>query len=267
MTQADGMDRQRMEPIAVESAAAVALPVGDADFRLELPVFEGPLQLLLHLIESRQLDVLTVPLADVADAYVEHLARHPVDAAHLSEFVAIAAQLILLKSRRMLPTEPLPAMPDGVDEPDEDELRRRLVEYRALRDVAAVLGERDLAAPVMRREPRDSDLPVVPAEPLPIDVLVSALEALAAIPEPVAPPPQVVPREITIGQQIEVLRHALSRGGRVMLHTILARCRSRTEAAVTFLATLELVRRRQVEARQEDIFGPIVIETAAGGRT
>jgi chromatin segregation and condensation protein Rec8/ScpA/Scc1 (kleisin family) len=95
-----------------------------------------------------------------------------------------------------------------------------------------------------------------------VGVLVAALEALAAIPEPVAPPPVVVPREITIGQQIAVLRHALAGGGRVLLQAILARCGSRTEAAVTFLATLELVRRRQVLAEQHDIFGPIVIENA-----
>jgi segregation and condensation protein A len=254
-----------MEPIAVESDATVAVPVGDASFRVELPVFEGPLQLLLHLIESRQLDVLTVPLAEVADAYVDHLTRHPVDATNLSEFVAIASQLIFLKSRRMLPSEPLPPMPDGSDEPDEDELRRRLIEYRALRDASAALGERDGVAPVMRREPRDADLPAVPAEALPVSVLVDALEALAAIPEPEPPPPEVVPREITIGQQIEVLRHALSRGGRVILQTILASCRSRTERTVTFLATLELVRRRQVTAQQTDLFGPIVIESAPGG--
>jgi segregation and condensation protein A len=261
MTQAE-----RMEPIPVESDAAVAVAVGDAEFRLELPVFEGPLQLLLHLIESRQLDVLTVPLVEVADAYVEHLARHPVDASNLSEFVAIAAQLIYLKSKRMLPSEPLPPMPDGSDEPDEDELRRRLVEYRALRDASVALGERDGVAPVMRREPREADLPAVSPEALPVTVLVDALETLAAIPEPEPPPPEVVPREITIGQQIEVLRHALSRGGRVILQTILATCRSRTEKAVTFLATLELVRRRQVTAQQTDLFGPIVIENAPGGR-
>jgi segregation and condensation protein A len=72
-----------------------------------------------------------------------------------------------------------------------------------------------------------------------------------------------VPREITIGQQIAVLQHALSGGGRVLLHTILARCRSRTEAAVTFLATLELVRRRQVSAEQHELFGPIVLESTS----
>ncbi len=113
----------------------------------------------------------------------------------------------------------------------------------------------------MRREPRESDLPEAPTEPMPVGVLVSALERLAAIPEPVAPPPEIVAREITIGQQIGVLRQALSRSGRVVLQTILARCRSRTEAAVTFLATLELVRRRQVIARQDELFGLIVVET------
>ena len=256
MTQADGM-----QPIAVEPGAPTAVPIGDGEFTLALPTFEGPLQLLLHLIESRQLDVLTVPLAEVADAYVEHLARHPVDAAHLSEFVAIAAQLIFIKSKRMLPAEPLPPLPDGADEMDEDELRRRLLEYRALRDASVSLGERDGTAPLMRREPRESDLPEAPTEPMPVGVLVSALERLAAIPEPVAPPPEIVAREITIGQQITVLREALSRSGRVVLQSILARCRSRTEAAVTFLATLELVRRRQVTARQDDLFGPITVES------
>ncbi len=252
-----------MEPIAVEADAGVAVPVGDAEFTLALPVFEGPLQLLLHLIESRQLDVLTVPLAEVADAYVQHLDRHPVDAANLSEFIAVAAQLILLKSRRMLPTEPLPALPDGAEEPDEDELRRRLLEYRALRDASVALGERDGRAPVMRREPREADLPEVPTAPLPVERLVEALELLAAVPEPVPPPPEVIAREVTIGQQIQVLRQALSSGGRVVLQSILAGCRSRTETTVTFLATLELVRRRQVRAEQSDLFGPIVIETVA----
>ncbi len=251
----------RMQPIPVETDAGVAVPIGDASFSVALPVFSGPLGLLLHLIESRQLDILTVPLADVADAYVEHLAQHPVDAAALSEFVTVAAQLIFLKSKRMLPAEPLPPLPDGTDEPDEDELRRRLLEYRALRDAAVSLGTRDGVAPVMRREPRESDLPAAPTVPLPPTVLAAALETLAAIPEPVPPPPEVVAREITIGQQIAVLRAALAGGGRVLLQSILARCRSRTEAAVTFLATLELVRRREVRAEQDELFGPIVVES------
>lgn len=251
-----------LEPIPVQADAPAAMPVtsdGASSFELRLPVFEGPLQLLLHLIESRQLDVLSVPLAEVADAYVAHLARHPVDAVNLSEFVAIAAQLILLKSRRLLPAEPLPALADGDDEPDEGELRRRLVEYRVMRDAALALGERDLVAPLVRREPRDSDLPEVAAPQLAVALLADALERLAAVPEPEAPPPEVMVREITIGMQIAALRTAMSRGGRVVLQSILATCRSRTETAVTVLAALELVRRRQVTVEQDETFGPIVI--------
>ena len=255
-----------LEPITIAEAPAAPLPVGGGDpdeqgFEVQLGVFSGPLAVLLHLIESRQLDVLSVPLAELADAYVAHLATNPVDPGQLAEFVAVAAQLILLKSRSLLPGEVTPVLPDGATEPDEDELRRRLLEYRALRDVARALGERDLVAPMQRREPREADLPSVAVAPLPASLLADALRALAAIPEPEAPPPEIVTREITIAMQITVLRTALATGGRVVLQQLLATCRSRTEATVTLLATLELVRRRQVRVRQRELFGPIVLET------
>jgi chromatin segregation and condensation protein Rec8/ScpA/Scc1 (kleisin family) len=101
----------------------------------------------------------------------------------------------------------------------------------------------------MRREPREADLPEVPADPLPARSWPTSSRRWLRSPSRLPPPPEVVPREITIGQQIAVLQRALSRGGRVVLQAILARCRSRTEASVTFLATLELVRRRQVTGR------------------
>jgi segregation and condensation protein A len=252
-----------MKPIPVErDPAGIVLPTPDFEVRLE--VYSGPLDLLLQLIESRQLDVLTVPMADLADAYVQHLARHPVAAEQLADFVAVASQLILLKSRRVLPGEPAGAAVEGADEPDEEELRRRLVEYRALRDAARSLGERDLAAPAHRREPRESDLPEAPSDPLPPGLLAAALERLAAIPEPEPPPPEVVPREITIAMQLAVLRTALSAGGRVVLQQVLAACRSRTEVTVTVLAMLELVRRRQATVEQDELFGPILLAALPG---
>ncbi|MDQ2854649.1 MAG: segregation/condensation protein A [Chloroflexota bacterium] len=256
------------QPIAIAEApldaVAVASPgSGEPEFEVELDVFSGPLGVLLHLIESRQLDILTVPLAELADAYVAHLAANPVDPAHLAEFVAMAAQLILLKSRDLLPGEAGPVVSDEADEPDEEELRRRLVEYRGLRDVARGLAALDLAAPMQRREPRESDLPPAAADPLPASWLADALQALTAIPEPEPAPPEIMAREITIGMQIVVLRSALAAGGRVVLQQLLATCQSRTEATVTLLATLELVRRRQVRVRQRELFGPIVVETLA----
>lgn len=257
-----------LEPFAIAAGRLQPVPVRtagqpEAGFEVQLPAFSGPLGVLLQLIESRQLDVLTVPLAELADAYVAHLATAPVDSGQLAEFVAVAAQLILIKSRSLLPGEAPAAVADGTDEPDEEELRRRLIEYRALRDVARILGERDLAAPMQRREPRESDLPPAPVTPLPAILLVNAMRVLAAIPEPEPAPPEMVAREITIGMQIVVLRAALADGGRVVLQQLLAACGSRTEATVTLLAALELVRRRQVRARQRQLFGPIMLEPMA----
>ncbi len=250
-----------LQPIPIEPDD----PPQATAFELQLEVFSGPLDLLLHLIESRQLDVVTVPLAEMADAYVEHLAHHAVAPAQLADFIAVASQLILLKSRRVLPGEPLPAAGDADDEPDEEELRRRLIEYRTLRDAARALGQRDGTAPSFRREPRESDLPEAPAEPLPAALLAGALDRLAAIPEPVAPPPEVVKREVTIAMQLAALQTAMAGRGRVILQQVLAACQSRTEVTVTLLAMLELVRRRQATVRQDELFGPILVEATPEG--
>lgn len=254
----------RLQPIAIQPDAHPGATAPDADgsaFELELEVFSGPLELLLHLIESRELDVLTVPLAAMADAYVEHLTRRPVPPGELADFVAIASQLILLKSRRLLPGEPAASSAAAQEEePDEDELRRRLVEYRALRDAARRLAERDGAQPSFRREPRESDLPVTPGQPLPSAALAGALERLAAIPEPKPPPPEVVPREITIAMQVAALRAAMGSAGRVILQQVLAACGTRTEVTVTVMAVLELVRRREARVDQDELFGPILLQ-------
>jgi segregation and condensation protein A len=242
-----------LQPIPIE--------VEPSPFEVRLDVFSGPLDLLLQLIESRQLDVLTVPLAEMADAYVQHFSSHPVAAAELTDFVAVASQLILLKSRRLLPGDALDAGIATEDEPDEEELRRRLTEYRALRDAARILGEWDMARPAYRREPREADLPEAPSDPLPPALLAEALQRLAAIPEPEQPPSEVVPREATIAMQIAVLRAAMGSAGQLVLQRVLAACRSRTEVTVTMMAMLELVRRRQATVEQQELFGPILLHT------
>jgi segregation and condensation protein A len=118
--------------------------------------------------------------------------------------------------------------------------------------------------PAYRREPREADLPEAPVEPMPPALLSEALERLAAIPEPVPQPPEVVKREVTIAMQIAALRSAMGRAGQVVLQRVLAGCQSRTEVAVTVLALLELVRRRQATVQQDELFGPIVVRPIAG---
>jgi segregation and condensation protein A len=249
--------------VPIQPDPRVAVPVGPPpEFQLELEVFEGPLPLLLHLIETAELDIRTVPLATVADAYVAYLASHPVDSANLAQFVATAAQLIWLKSRSLL-AEPVEVLAAGGDEVDEEELRRRLLEYRAIRDAARELVGRDQVAPMWRREPRPADLPEAPLVPLGAALLAEALVRMTAVAEPEPEPPEIVPREVTVGEQIVVLRRALSASGRVVLQAILEAAQTRTERVVTLLAALELVRRRELRAEQATLFGPIVIEPVA----
>jgi segregation and condensation protein A len=256
-----GVPSEPAQAIPIAGDPRVGLAIGPPpEFQVELPVFEGPLPLLLHLIESAELDILSVSLAKVADAYVAFVATHPVDATNLARFVSTAAQLILIKSRSLLPAEPSGLEVVGDEDIDEEDLRRRLIAYRAIRDAAHDLAAKDLVTPMWHREPRLSDLPEAPLAPLDPSALSDALVRLAAVAEPEPPPPEVVPREVTVGQQIGVLRAALGETGRVVLQSVLATGSSRTERVVTVMAVLELVRRRELRARQKALFGPIVLE-------
>jgi segregation and condensation protein A len=230
--------------------------------------FDGPLGLLLTLIESRQLEVLTVPLGAIADSYLDALATLEADRiGNVSAFVAVASQLILIKSRAMLPRQP--AAVDGVatdEEPDpEAELRARLLLYRAFRDAGARLAS-DAAERVgsFRREPGAARAAAaagaIPLDAPPIDpgLLAQALNRLATIALPPEPPPEVVPRTITLTERAELIRAALRNAPTIVLQDLLRGVHDRVVIAVTFLAMLELVKRREIAVEQETPWGPIM---------
>jgi segregation and condensation protein A len=237
--------------------------------QVQLPEFDGPLALLLALIEARQLDVLTVPLGALADAYLDALARLESDRlGNVSAFVTIASQLILIKSRAMLPRRADPgdptALPDEGPDP-EAELRARLLLYRAYRNAGTRLA--DGAARrigLFRREPgvaRAAGL--AGAQPVgspPLDPvrLVRALDRLAAIAPPADLPPEVMARIITISERADTIRAALVGAPTIVLQDLLAGVRDRVVIAVTFLAMLELMKRREIVVEQAEPWGPIV---------
>jgi segregation and condensation protein A len=230
--------------------------------------WEGPLGLLLSLIEARRMDVLTVPLGGVAEAYLEALASIEHDRmSSISSFVAVASQLILIKSRAMLPRPPAGAdiavEDEGLD--PEAELRARLLLYRAFRDAGAALQAGALERHgLFRREPAAAlaagiaGAASAPSTP-PLDpvVLVRALDALVQVlPDP-EPPPEVVPRSITLAQRAAIIRLALQGAPTVVLQDLLRGVHDRVVVAVTFLAMLELMKRREVVVEQSEPFGPI----------
>jgi segregation and condensation protein A len=240
----------------------------EAATHVQLEAFEGPLALLLSLIETRELDVLTVPLGALADAYLDALAGLDGDRiGNVSSFVAIASQLILIKSRAMLPRQPqAPAagLDDGGLDP-EAELRARLLLYKAYRDAGARLQvEATRRVGLFRREPSVAQAAALagarPPEgpPLNVAILARALEGLARIAPPAEPPPEVVGRIITLAERAAVIRTALDGADAVVLQELLRGVRDRVVVAVTFLAMLELVKRREIVIEQALPWGPIV---------
>jgi segregation and condensation protein A len=229
--------------------------------------FEGPLALLLALIEARELDVMTVPLGALADAYLDALATLDADRlGNVSSFVAIASQLILIKSRQMLPRAVPPGAVPLPDEADpEAELRARLLLYRAYRDAGFSLAEEALRrVGLFRREPGAAHSAAMagarPAESPPLSplLLVRALDGVVRIVPPPELPPETMPRTITLTERAAIIRAALREAPTVVLQDLLDGVRDRVVVAVTFLAMLELMKRREIVVEQAEPWGPIV---------
>ena len=267
----DQADSAPMLSLGLDGVPAVRIEPGrgrDWATHVRIAEWEGPLGLLLSLIEARRLDVLDVPLGGLAEAYLEALATIEHDRmTTISSFVAVASQLILIKSRAMLPRPP--ALPDGTIEDEgadpEAELRARLVLYRAFRDAGIALQDAASARiGLFRREPAAAlasglaGATTAPSAPT-VDpgLLIRSLDSLVRVlPEP-EPPPEVIPRSITLPQRAAIIRLALKGAPSVVLQDLLQGVRDRVVVAVTFLAMLELMKRREVVVEQSEPFGPI----------
>jgi segregation and condensation protein A len=253
--------------IALASAAITFVPDRrpEAATRVRLEEFDGPLALLLALIEQRQLDVLTVPLGALAGAYLEAMARleGPI-LPSLSSFVAVAAQLILIKSRALLPSAPVedPVPADGEPDPEAD-LRARLLLYRRYRDAGERLASLLDVQRLFRREPGVALAAGLagarPAEGSTLDPadLARSLGRLVAVAPLLVDEVTVERRAVTLALCAEAIRAALAAAPVVVLQELLGERPDRTVAAVTFLAMLELVKTREIEVEQDEPWGPI----------
>jgi len=234
----------------------------ETDYTVRLPVFEGPLDLLLHLIERRELDITAVSLSAVTDQYLEYIGHlNEVEPRTLAEFLTVAAQLMLIKSRQLLP------QPEPEDMPEEEDpaeaLARRLEEYRQFKQVAS--GLRDRESKGLRGYTRGIPPPSLPTRPrmeglAPAD-LAQTLQTLLAQRPRVASVNQVVrPIRVTIGEKIDLLRSILTKQKSLRFHQLIRRSSSRQEVIATFLAMLAMIKSRHLIVRQERLFGDITLE-------
>ena len=212
---------------------------------------------MLALVEREEVDIFKVSLANLTDAYVAEVAASDVaDPQEMAEFLWMAARLLLLKSIRLLPGE------TPTDEETEllgweDEVRQRLEEYRAYKEIAGELLERAQQKSFAFPPPSRPVEAGGQEEPLDVDVLFAAFNSvLARIP----PRPLVVQgRTWTLQEKIDLISARL-REGPIELVELILESEDRLEAVVTFVAVLELIRRSAVRVRQKERFGPIHVE-------
>ena len=233
---------------------------------IELPSFSGPLDLLLHLIERAELDITAISLARVASQFlqeVEKLKAQEERIGQLIEFIVIGAQLALIKSRALLPKNPI--LIEGEEQEDPAEaLARRLREYKQFKESAGWLRAREEAGlrTYLRLEPpprpkmeSELDLTGISVETLQ-NALLLALERGDRLEDSVMVAQKPT---ITIEGQIGRLRRAIATYGRFPFKNLLSNKPNRAELSVTLLAVLELIKRHEIRAYQEFMFGPIDI--------
>ena len=230
------------------------------DFRVDLNLFRGPLDLLLYLVRKHEVDILDIPIAMIAEQYLAHLAAlEQLDVNAVGDFLALAAWLIEIKSQQVLPRS------DEVQEELEDprqELVQRLLEYKRYRDLASMLEERSRAW--QERYPRlSSDLPQYrrnPAEEPIREVelwdLVSAFGRI--IRENVASrPSNIVYDDTPIHVYMERIHARLIERGHLAFSELFDADMHKSKLIGVFLAVLELVRHHRVRVEQNDLFGEI----------
>lgn len=232
-------------------------------YQLRLPIFEGPLDVLLRLIERNQLEITDVSLVEITDQFLGYVATiSETSPGVLAEFTQIASRLLLLKSRSLLPSTKT-----DDEEPEPDELTRQLLAYKAVRDAAVMLEERQKQGlHAYRRPPSVEDWGETTESllPMPAATLVNALKRCMRrhAPEPDSFRPRPV---ISLADMTRRIVDRLRSGGRTRFTALLSGQPDRHEYVAGFVALLTLWKQRSVEVWQNEHFGEIEVKPATPG--
>lgn len=253
-----------------ESTPAQGSSGGPVPYRVRLELFEGPLDLLLHLIKKNEVEITDIPVATITEQYLACLDfMHELDLDVAGEFLVMAATLLLLKSRMLLPRSPEDEN-DGDDGPDpRADLVRQLLEYQRYREAAARLRERPLlgrdvfarggdAGGVLEVDGDGDETPRVQAS---IWQLLEAFRELLRKRQAVLVH-EVESESVSLPDRVRAIVQTLSVARSVEFDSLFDERSSRRVLIVTFLAVLELVRMGVIEAVQEERFGPILLVLA-----
>jgi len=229
-------------------------------YNIKLENFEGPLDLLLELIEKKQLDITQVSLAKVADDYLEFIERErEIDLANLSEFLLIASQLILLKSKALLPIFEF----TKEEEEEFQDLEARLREYQEFKKAAEKIRKMILGpAKSFSKEPSSLEIgQFIPLEISVNELKKALLRVIATIPTKEELESQLMKEVVNIEEKIIFLKESLEKRVTLAFHETIESAKDKIEVIVTFLAMLEMIKQKIVSVEQQELFGEIRINS------
>lgn len=232
-------------------------------YKIKLPLFEGPLDLLLYLVKKEHMNIYDIPIARVTEQYMQYIElMQSLDLSLAGDFLVMAATLMQIKSKMLLP-----ANEEQAQEPEEDpraDLVKQLLEYERFKEVAQELRQRETSQQEIFRRPRlqEKDIPEV-AQPAAyfeasiFDLISAFSRALAETPKDIFY--NVIKDEFTVEDKIHEILHDLLLRPFIMLPELFASARNKIEIIVSFLAVLELVRMKEIACLQKEAFGEIQI--------
>lgn len=233
-------------------------------YKVKLELFEGPLDLLLYLIKKDDIDISDIPIAKITEQYMEYIGiMQQLDLEIVGDFLVMAATLVQIKTKMLLPPDPSEVTSEAID--PRDELAQRLLEYQRFKEVADDLKtreeyRRDLFARSMSEEEQRrlrDDAKEVFFEANLFDLINALTDALNKAPQEIIH--EIIKEEFTVEQKIHEVLHRLLDHDRIQLKDLFRIARSRTEMIVTFLAILELIRLKEVKIIQQSVFGDIEV--------
>lgn len=233
----------------------------DMSYKVKLELFEGPLDLLLYLVKKDHLNIYDIPIAKVTEQYLGYLnLMQLMDLNIAGDFLVMAATLMQIKSKMLLPAE---ETPQEEQEDPREELVKRLLEYEKFKEIAEALRQKEQGQQEVFKRPRPLDRAEIPVETevyfeASIFDLISAFsKALEEVPKQKFY--EVVKDEFTVEEKVHDILHLLLTVPSVTVREIFSRSKHKLEVIVTFLAVLELIRLKEVIAMQRELFGEIEI--------
>jgi segregation and condensation protein A len=239
----------------------------DADYKVKLEVFEGPLDLLLYLIKQDEIDIYDISLERITRQYLEYLqAFKELNIELAGEFIVMAANLIYLKSRSLLPIDQQLPEEDAEEDDPRWDLIRQLIEYKKFKEAAAQLHVRERERErIFAREGGAPSLVQGPMllEEVGIFQLINAFQTVIKRIEARQDVQEIFAERFSVSDKIDTILQRVADGARLRFADLFGAAVSRVEVVVTFLALLELIRLKQVRALQKNMFEDIEIAAAA----